>query len=61
MMSMDEHNFAAQLDRAIERSGMMKLLGHQDESAPPPSPAPIPPHGTPRQGLMGTPDRRFRR
>jgi hypothetical protein len=56
MMSMDEHNFAAQLDRAIERSGMMKLLGRQDEGAQPP---PLPPHGTPRQGP--TTDRRFRR
>ena len=60
MMSMDEYNFAAQLDRAIERSGMMKLLDRQTAPSPV-QPVPIPPHGTPRQGLMGTPDKRFRR
>ena len=53
-------SLADALDRALQRSGKaheLKMIEHQ----PAPSPAPIPPHGTPRQGLMGTPDRRFRR
>jgi hypothetical protein len=41
MMSMDEHNFAAQLDRALERSGMTKLLDRQTDQSPPSLP-PIP-------------------
>ena len=56
--NMSGEDFASLLDRAIARSG--KLIEHcQDEK--PTQPAPLPPHGHPRQGLMGTPDRRFRR
>jgi hypothetical protein len=57
-MSMDENNFAVQLDRAIQRSGMMPF-DRQIETAPAPAqPAPIPAH-SPRQhqGLF----ERFRR
>jgi hypothetical protein len=59
--TMNADTFAEMLDRAIMRSG--KLIEHrQDEGEPAkPSPAPIPPHGSARQGLQGTPDRRFRR
>jgi hypothetical protein len=48
------------LDRAIARSGIgPKLIEHRPEGAK--SPDPIPPRGTPRQGLFGSPDKRFRR
>ena len=60
--NMSSADFATLLDRAIARSG--KLIEHrQDEgNGAKPAPAPIPPHGSgPRQGLQGTPDRRFRR
>jgi hypothetical protein len=52
-------SLADALDRALQRSGKaheLKLIEHQPAS---PSPAPLPPHGTPRVGP--TPDRRFRR
>jgi hypothetical protein len=56
--NMSSEDFAACLDRAITRSGT-KLIEHQP--APAAQPAPLPPHGQERRGLMGTPDRRFRR
>jgi hypothetical protein len=56
--TMNADDFAAMLDKAIERSGI-KLIEHRQNEGAKPSPAPIPPHGTPRQGP--TPDRRFRR
>jgi hypothetical protein len=56
--NMNADDFASMLDRAIQRSGMKVIEHRQDESLKP-SPAPLPPHGTPRQGP--TPDRRFRR
>jgi hypothetical protein len=52
-------SLADALERALIRSGKvheLKLIEHQPQSA---SPAPLPPHGTPRVGP--TPDRRFRR
>jgi hypothetical protein len=62
--TMNADDFASMLDRAIMRSGIkqieQKQIEHQPSSVS--SPAPIPPHGSgPRQGLQGTPDRRFRR
>jgi hypothetical protein len=48
-------SLADALDRALQRS-QVKLIEHQPAPA---QPAPIPPHGTLRQGP--TPDRRFRR
>jgi hypothetical protein len=60
--NMSSDDFAAMLDRAIARSG--KLIEHrpdEGENAKPAQPAPLPPHGQERRGLMGTPDRRFRR
>jgi hypothetical protein len=51
--NMTSDDFAAMLDRAIQRSEV-KLIEHA-----PASPAPIPPRGTERVGP--TPDRRFRR
>jgi hypothetical protein len=61
--SMTSEDFGAMLDRAIARSGTKLIEGRSNEGAEgaKPSPAPIPPHGHERQGLMGTPDRRFRR
>jgi hypothetical protein len=56
--AMNADDFAATLDRAIARSGL--LIEHRpDEGAK--SPDPIPPRGSPRQGLFGSPDKRFRR
>jgi hypothetical protein len=52
-------SLADALERALIRSGKvheLKLIEHQPA---PPSPPPLPPHGTPRQGP--TPDKRFRR
>jgi hypothetical protein len=51
-------DFASMLDRAIQRS-QVKLIEHRQDEGAKPSPAPIPPHGSPRQGP--TPDKRFRR
>jgi hypothetical protein len=58
--TMNADDFASMLDRCIARS-QVRLIEHvrQDEGAKPAQPAPIPPHGTPRQGP--TTDRRFRR
>ena len=58
--NMSSEDFATMLDRAIARSGT-RLIEHRQDEVAKPQPSPIPPHGTPRQGLMGTPDRRFRR
>jgi hypothetical protein len=56
--NMTGDDFSAMLDRAIARSQVRVIEHRQDEGAKP-SPAPLPPHGTPRQGP--TIDRRFRR
>jgi hypothetical protein len=56
--NMTSEDFAAMLDRAIARS-QVKLIEHRQDEKP--APPPIPAHGNPRQGLMGTPDKRFRR
>jgi hypothetical protein len=50
-------DFAEMLDRAIARSGKVHELRQIEDHQP--SPAPLPPHGSPRLGP--TPDRRFRR
>jgi len=55
--TMNSDDFASMLEKCIQRSG--KLIEHRQDESPKPSPAPIPPHGTARQGP--TPDRRFRR
>jgi hypothetical protein len=58
-------SLADALDRAISRSQIgMKLIEHravEGAEGAKPSPSPIPPHGSARQGLQGTPDRRYRR
>jgi hypothetical protein len=64
--NMSSDDFCAALERAIARSGVgMKLIEHHpsdgksDEGKP--SPPPIPAHGPRRDGLFGSPDKRFRR
>jgi hypothetical protein len=52
--NMTSEDFASMLDRAISRS-QVKLIEHRQD------PPPIPPHGNERQGLFGSPDKRFRR
>jgi hypothetical protein len=56
--NLNADDFASMLDRAISRS-QVQLIEHCQDESPKLSPAPIPPHGTPRQGP--TPDKRFRR
>jgi hypothetical protein len=56
--NLNADDFASMLDRAIARS-QVRLIEHRADEGPRPSPAPIPPHGTPRTGPV--PDRRFRR
>ena len=58
--TMNADTFAEMLDRAIQRS-QVKLIEHKQDEVAKSAPPPLPPHGTPRQGLVGTPDRRFRR
>jgi hypothetical protein len=53
--NLNADDFASMLDRAIQRS-QVRVIEHEGAK---PSPAPIPPHGTPRTGPV--PDRRFRR
>jgi hypothetical protein len=52
-------SFAEALDRALVRSQVKVIEHRQDEVAKSAQPAPIPRHGTPRQGP--TTDKRFRR
>jgi hypothetical protein len=57
--NLNADDLASMLDRAIARSRVKLLEHHRADEGPKPSPAPIPPHGTPRIGPV--PDRRFRR
>jgi len=61
--NMSSEDFAAMLDRAIQRSGIkqieQKQIEHQPSPAPPSPPSPSPPR--PSTNLGPVPDRRFRR
>jgi hypothetical protein len=58
--NLTSEDFSAMLERAIARS-QVRLIEHRADEGAKPSPPPIPPRGTPRQGLFGSPDKRFRR
>ena len=57
---MTSEDFCSMLERAIARS-QVKLIEHRADEGPKPAPPPIAPHGHARQGLFGSPDKRFRR